>query len=41
MNNIVSVKLDSRYASTLGVWQYDYGQVLRITGPELPPAVEV
>lgn len=41
MNNIVSVKLDSRYASTLGVWQYDYGQVLRITGPGLPPAVEV
>lgn len=41
MNNIVSVKLDSRYASTLGVWQYDYGQVLRITGPELPSAVEV
>lgn len=41
MNNIVSVKLDSRYASTLGLWQYDYGQVLRITGPELPPAVEV
>lgn len=41
MDNIVSVKLDSRYASTLGVWQYDYGQVLRIAGPELPPAVEV
>lgn len=41
MDNIVSVKLDSRYASTLGVWQYDYGQVLRITGPELPSAVEV
>lgn len=41
MDNIVSVQLDSRYASTLGVWQYDYGQVLRITGPELPPAVEV
>lgn len=41
MDNIVSVKLDSRYASTLGVWQYDYGKVLRITGPELPPAVEV
>ena len=41
MDNIVSVKLDSRYASTLGIWQYDYGQVLRITGPELPPAVEV
>ena len=41
MDNIVSVKLDSRYASTLGVWQYDYGHVLRITGPELPPAVEV
>ena len=41
MDNIVSAKLDSRYASTLGVWQYDYGQVHRITGPELPPAVEV
>lgn len=41
MDNIVSVKLDSRYASTLWVWQYDYGRVLRITGPELPPAVEV
>ena len=41
MDNIVSVKLDSRYASTLGVWQYNYGQVLRITGPGLPPAVEV
>ena len=41
MDNIVSVKLDSRYPSTLGVWQYDYGQVLRITGPEPPPAVEV
>lgn len=41
MDNIVSVKLDSRYASTPGVWQYDYGQVLRITGPELPTAVEV
>lgn len=41
MDNIVSAKLDSRYASTLGVWQYDYGKVLRITGPELPPAVEV
>ena len=42
MDNIVSAKLDSRYASTLGVWQYDYGKVLRITAkPELPPAVEV
>lgn len=41
MDNIVFAKLDSRYASTLGIWQYDYGQVLRITGPELPPAVEV
>lgn len=41
MDNIVSAKLDSRYAFTLGIWQYDYGQVLRITGPELPPAVEV
>ena len=34
MNNIVSAKLDSRYASTLGVWQYDYGQVLRTCNPE-------
>lgn len=40
-NNIVSVKLDSRYASTLGVWQYDYGQILRIQGENLPKVVEV
>lgn len=32
MDNIVSVKLDSRYAPTLEVWQYDYGQKLQITG---------
>mgnify|MGYP000954615127 CR=1 FL=1 len=41
MDNIVSVKLDSRYASTLGVWQYDYGQILRIQGENLPKVVEV
>ena len=42
MDNIVSVKLDSRYAPTLGgVWQYDYGQALRITGPEFPPALSI
>lgn len=41
MNNIIECKLDSRYASTLRAWQYDYGQVLRISGRELPPAVEV
>lgn len=29
------------FASVYGVWQWDYGQVLRIEGLDLPPVVEV
>ena len=29
------------YSRTSGVWQYDYGQILRIQGLTLPPAVEI
>lgn len=29
------------YTTASGLWQYDYGQVLRIQGLKLPPAVEI
>lgn len=29
------------YASACGLWQWDYGQILRIQGLKLPPAVEI
>lgn len=29
------------YKTVAGLWQYDYGQVLRIQGLDLPPAVEI
>lgn len=32
---------DVSYANTHGLWQYDYGQVLRIQGLSLPAAVEI
>ena len=32
---------DSSMANACGLWQYDYGQVLRIQGLHLPSAVEV
>lgn len=42
MNNIIIVKLDSTYTAVYsGIWQYDYGQILRITGVEFPKAVEI
>ena len=42
MNNIIECKLDSTYKNIYtGIWQHDYGQILRITGVELPAAVEV
>lgn len=42
MNNIIECKLDSTYKEIYtGIWQYDYGQILKITGAELPTAVEV
>lgn len=42
MNNIIECKLDSTYKEIYtGIWQYDYGQILRITGVEFPKAVEI
>ncbi len=42
MNNIIIVKLDSTYAAVYsGVWQWNYGQILRIQGGNLPKVVEV
>lgn len=41
MNNIIECKLESTYKEIfIGLWQYDYGQILRITGVEFPKAVE-
>lgn len=42
MDNIIEVQFNGMLQRTRSIWQYDYGQVLRITAkPELPPAVEV
>ena len=42
MDNIIECKLDSTYKEIYtGIWQHDYGQILRITGADLPKAVEV
>lgn len=44
MSNITSVvfdKCDEMKAIYGGLWQYDYGQILRIEGLNLPPAVEI
>ncbi len=42
MNNIIECKLESTYKEIFtGLWQYDYGQILRITGGNLPKAVEI
>lgn len=41
MDNIIEVQFNGMLQRTQSIWQYDYGRVLRITGPELPPAVEV
>lgn len=42
MNNIIIVKLDSTYAAVYsGIWQWDYGKILRIQGGNLPKVVEV
>lgn len=42
-NNITTVLFepDTKYATVYGLWQYDYGQVLRIQGLNLPKAVEI
>ena len=42
MNNIIDCRLDSTCKEIYtGIWQHDYGQILRITGVDLPKAVEV
>lgn len=43
MSNIVTAVFqdDEQYCRIRNVWQYDYGQVLRIQGLTLPPAVEI
>lgn len=40
-NNIIPVQLDYRFVTTRKIWQYDYGQILSITGQNLPTATEV
>lgn len=42
MNNIIECKLESTYKEIfIGIWQYDYGQILRITGGNFPKVVEI
>lgn len=43
MNNIIkaNIKMQNITTYTCSAWQYDYGQILQITGAELPQAVEV
>lgn len=42
MNNILTAVFeDDRYCRVSGAWQYDYGQILRIQGLNLPKAVEI
>nr|DAY90914.1 MAG TPA: hypothetical protein [Caudoviricetes sp.] len=42
MGNIIECKLESTYKEIFtGLWQYDYGQKLRITGGDFPEAVEI
>ena len=42
MDNIIECRLDSTCKEIYtGIWQHDYGQILRITGVDLPKAVEV
>ena len=38
---IVNFENNEEYKKAYGLWQYDYGQVLRIQGLDLPTAVEM
>lgn len=38
---IANINPEETYARAAGLWQYDYGQVLRIQGLSLPPAIEI
>ena len=40
-NIVVATFTDSRYVYTRNLWQYDYGQYLKIEGLQLPETVEV
>lgn len=40
-NNMIQAVLDYRFVNTEKVWQYDYGQILRLQEKNLPKAVEV
>ena len=40
-NIVIAVFRDGGYCRVRNVWQYDYGQILRIQGLTLPPAVEI
>lgn len=43
MNNITTAIFDTRtkYTNVVGLWQYDYGQILRIAGLNMPKTVEI
>lgn len=41
MSNIITVELSGRSVLAPPLWQYDYGQVLQLTGPELPEVWEL
>ena len=38
---MIAVNIVNTYTSCSGLWQYDYGQILRIQGLDLPTAVEI
>ena len=38
---MIAVNIVNAYTSCSGFWQYDYGQILRIQGLDLPTAVEI
>lgn len=41
VNNTIQAVLDYKYGNAERMWQYDYGQILRLQGKNLPKAVEV
>ena len=41
MNIATATFGNDSFTSVYGVWQWDYGQILRIEGLQLPPVVEV
>ena len=43
MNNITTTFFDAgtKYTNVVGLWKYDYGQILRIVGLNMPKTVEI